>query len=152
LEVPLAAVGGDDGGKLREGAVVDHLEEALLGPGRAFLHPEVVEHQQVDFADILEEVIAAQIVEEVGDAGKEDVAAIAEGAVGDAGREVGLAAAVGPLHHEPALGVLRVGHGDPQGGLERRALVLGQVGTPGIEVLELHPTKAFEGHTADGGV
>ncbi len=152
-------VGGDDGGEAGDVAVVHDLVELLLGPRGGGLGTEVIEDEEVGVADALEEFVVgriaaggeggAEVVEEVGDDGEEDGAAGFEGAIGDGCGEVGLAAAVGALEHQPALGVLGEGRSGAEGGFERGAFFRAEAGEAEVEGAELEGGEAFTAHPAD---
>ena len=53
--------GGEDGGQAVEVAVVDDLEEFLLGPRRAVVRADVVQNEHGDVLDLLEHLVMGEL-------------------------------------------------------------------------------------------
>src|SRR5581483_11377707 len=108
-------VRGDDGREPEVVAVVEQLEELLLGPGRWALLAEVVEDQHSGPLHPVEELVVAhfargserrlQVVEEVRYDLEHQVRSALHELVRDRGGQVGLTRAEAALQDEPATGV-----------------------------------------------
>src|SRR5579884_4054322 len=96
-----SVVGRDDGREARVVAVVEQLEELLVGPGRALLRSQIIEDEQFRFAHLRKEMVIdlgcvghigrAQVIEQVADRIEENDRAILETLIGDGSRQVRLA-------------------------------------------------------------
>ncbi len=106
---------GKQGGQPVVVAVIDYLEELLLGPGGGGMGPQVVQDEQGGLFHPFKGVVVAefglgairgtQVVQELGDGSEEDRLALGQPVVGDGCGQVGLAAAAEPQEDQPPLGL-----------------------------------------------
>jgi hypothetical protein len=92
--------------------VVDDLKEFFTRPGSGIFCAEIVQDENVRFANILKPLIVldlarrterrAQMVEQVGHNGKEDAVVVLEQLIGDGSREMCFAAAIVAEQNEPS--------------------------------------------------
>ena len=139
--------------------VRDDLVELLPRPSGRCLTAQVVQHEQgrllhpVECFVVGDAAVGAEgvseVVEQVGDGGKEDLLAEPEARVGHRDSQVGLAGARFAHKDEPSLGGARKvrGHGD--GRLERFAAVAIGAGRRGVESLEGHVLEHLRLDAAD---
>ncbi len=124
---------GDDNREAVDIAVIEDLEQLLLGPGGGILGAEIVQDQQRCVADLFEAFFEggfgaligeAQPVQQVGDGEKQGGDAQLDGLVGDSSGQVGLAAAVITQEEQPALERGGKLAGVVVGALERSCLLI----------------------------
>ncbi len=108
--------GSDDCRKGAAGAGIEDLQELFRRPGRGRVRSKVIEDEQLHLAYPLEKPCvpcgrghgAAQEVEQVGSAGKEDLGAAFQTLVREGCRQVCLSTSAGSQEQEPPAGMQRV--------------------------------------------